>query len=113
MDECRPTFTGSLTCGRSFGLEAEEKRAASCVICEQTRRRNVAARDSRALTLNRLLFFFFSFQAFPDNAVRREVEHLSAVCINENCTWKGSIKEYEVRRRLTYFHDFLIALPFV
>lgn len=37
-------------------------------------------------------------QAFPDNAVRREVEHLPAVCINENCTWKGSIKEYEVSR---------------
>ncbi|XP_069370055.1 uncharacterized protein gramd2b [Paralichthys olivaceus] len=34
--------------------------------------------------------------AFPDNAVRREVENLSAVCINENCTWKGSIKEYEL-----------------
>ncbi|TMS08235.1 TNF receptor-associated factor 2 [Larimichthys crocea] len=34
--------------------------------------------------------------AFPDNAVRREVEHLSAVCINENCTWKGSIKDYEL-----------------
>ncbi|GLD51726.1 TNF receptor-associated factor 2 [Lates japonicus] len=34
--------------------------------------------------------------AFPDNAVRREVENLSAVCINESCTWKGSIKEYEL-----------------
>ncbi|XP_029372210.1 TNF receptor-associated factor 2-like isoform X2 [Echeneis naucrates] len=34
--------------------------------------------------------------AFPDNAVRREVENLSAVCINESCTWKGSIKEYEM-----------------
>ncbi|CAG05243.1 unnamed protein product, partial [Tetraodon nigroviridis] len=34
--------------------------------------------------------------AFPDNAVRREVEHLPAVCINENCTWKGTIKEYEL-----------------
>uniref|UniRef100_A0A8C6UY73 TNF receptor-associated factor n=1 Tax=Neogobius melanostomus TaxID=47308 RepID=A0A8C6UY73_9GOBI len=33
--------------------------------------------------------------AFPDNAVRREVESLSAVCVNENCIWKGSIKEYE------------------
>uniref|UniRef100_A0A1A8JQP2 Peroxisome proliferator-activated receptor gamma, coactivator 1 alpha n=1 Tax=Nothobranchius kuhntae TaxID=321403 RepID=A0A1A8JQP2_NOTKU len=34
--------------------------------------------------------------AFPDNAVRREVESLSAVCINESCTWKGTIKEYEL-----------------
>ncbi|XP_026153472.1 TNF receptor-associated factor 2-like [Mastacembelus armatus] len=34
--------------------------------------------------------------AFPDNAVRREVENLSAVCINESCTWTGSIKEYEL-----------------
>ncbi|CAL8387846.1 unnamed protein product [Boreogadus saida] len=34
--------------------------------------------------------------AFPDNAARREVENLSAVCIHESCTWTGSIKEYEV-----------------
>lgn len=49
-------------------------------------------------------FWGGGFQAFPDNAVRREVEHLPAVCINENCTWKGTIKEYEVscfRARLT------------
>lgn len=26
MDECRPTFTGSLTCGCSFGLEGEKKK---------------------------------------------------------------------------------------
>ncbi|KFO99097.1 TNF receptor-associated factor 2 [Calypte anna] len=34
--------------------------------------------------------------AFPDNAARREVESLPAVCINTGCTWKGTIKEYEV-----------------
>ncbi|XP_023651354.1 TNF receptor-associated factor 2-like [Paramormyrops kingsleyae] len=34
--------------------------------------------------------------AFPDNAARREVENLAAVCLNEGCTWKGSIKEYEL-----------------
>ncbi|GAB0198315.1 TNF receptor-associated factor 2 isoform X3 [Grus americana] len=33
--------------------------------------------------------------AFPDNAARREVESLPAVCINAGCTWKGTIKEYE------------------
>ncbi|XP_048368449.1 TNF receptor-associated factor 2 isoform X3 [Sphaerodactylus townsendi] len=33
--------------------------------------------------------------AFPDNAARREVESLPAVCINEGCMWKGTIKEYE------------------
>ncbi|KAI1882482.1 hypothetical protein AGOR_G00251220 [Albula goreensis] len=33
--------------------------------------------------------------AFPDNAARREVEALAAVCLNEGCAWKGSIKEYE------------------
>ncbi|XP_005423838.2 TNF receptor-associated factor 2 [Geospiza fortis] len=33
--------------------------------------------------------------AFPDNAARREVESLPAVCINSGCTWKGTIKEYE------------------
>ncbi|KAG5272965.1 hypothetical protein AALO_G00171220 [Alosa alosa] len=34
--------------------------------------------------------------AFPDNAARREVETLAAICVNEGCTWKGSIKEYEL-----------------
>ncbi|XP_062410003.1 TNF receptor-associated factor 2 [Sardina pilchardus] len=34
--------------------------------------------------------------AFPDNAARREVETLAAMCVNEGCTWKGSIKEYEL-----------------
>lgn len=35
-------------------------------------------------------------QAFPDNAAKREVEALEAVCINEGCNWTGTIKEYEV-----------------
>uniref|UniRef100_A0A672RM02 TNF receptor-associated factor n=1 Tax=Sinocyclocheilus grahami TaxID=75366 RepID=A0A672RM02_SINGR len=34
--------------------------------------------------------------AFPDNAARREVENLPAVCFNEGCSWKGSIKDYEL-----------------
>lgn len=38
----------------------------------------------------------FSVQAFPDNAARREVEALAAVCPNEGCTWTGTIKEFEV-----------------
>ncbi|XP_077163111.1 TNF receptor-associated factor 2 isoform X3 [Paroedura picta] len=33
--------------------------------------------------------------AFPDNAARREVESLPAICINEDCVWKGTIKDYE------------------
>ncbi|XP_063172601.1 TNF receptor-associated factor 2 isoform X2 [Candoia aspera] len=33
--------------------------------------------------------------AFPDNAARREVESLPAICPSEGCTWKGTIKEYE------------------
>lgn len=37
-----------------------------------------------------------STQAFPDNAARREVEALAAVCPNEECTWMGTIKEFEV-----------------
>lgn len=59
------------------------------------------------MQLNSRSLFIFSrfFQAFPDNAVRREVENLPAVCINESCTWKGSIKEYEVRR-LFFLHLF-------
>ncbi|XP_069465867.1 TNF receptor-associated factor 2 isoform X2 [Ambystoma mexicanum] len=33
--------------------------------------------------------------AFPDNAARREVESLPAICPNDGCLWKGTIKEYE------------------
>ncbi|XP_061622369.1 TNF receptor-associated factor 2-like isoform X3 [Phyllopteryx taeniolatus] len=33
--------------------------------------------------------------AFPDNAARREVEVLVAVCPNEGCTWTGTIKDFE------------------
>ncbi|XP_053137879.1 TNF receptor-associated factor 2 isoform X4 [Hemicordylus capensis] len=36
-----------------------------------------------------------SNSTFPDNAARREVESLLAICVNEGCTWKGTIKEYE------------------
>uniref|UniRef100_UPI00398F1B07 TNF receptor-associated factor 2-like n=1 Tax=Pristiophorus japonicus TaxID=55135 RepID=UPI00398F1B07 len=33
--------------------------------------------------------------AFPDNAARRELDHLPAACSNGGCPWKGTIKEYE------------------
>nr|XP_033816637.1 TNF receptor-associated factor 2 isoform X2 [Geotrypetes seraphini]XP_033816638.1 TNF receptor-associated factor 2 isoform X2 [Geotrypetes seraphini]XP_033816639.1 TNF receptor-associated factor 2 isoform X2 [Geotrypetes seraphini]XP_033816640.1 TNF receptor-associated factor 2 isoform X2 [Geotrypetes seraphini]XP_033816641.1 TNF receptor-associated factor 2 isoform X2 [Geotrypetes seraphini] len=33
--------------------------------------------------------------AFPDNAARREVESLPAVCPNNGCVWKGTIKDFE------------------
>ncbi|XP_029467451.1 TNF receptor-associated factor 2 isoform X4 [Rhinatrema bivittatum] len=33
--------------------------------------------------------------AFPDNAARREVESLPAICPNNGCMWKGTIKDYE------------------
>lgn len=36
-----------------------------------------------------------SSTAFPDNAARREVESLPAVCNNNGCSWRGTIKEYE------------------
>ncbi|XP_058515477.1 TNF receptor-associated factor 2-like isoform X2 [Ochotona princeps] len=36
-----------------------------------------------------------SASAFPDNAARREVESLPAICPNDGCTWKGTLKEYE------------------
>ncbi|XP_068105058.1 TNF receptor-associated factor 2 [Hyperolius riggenbachi] len=36
-----------------------------------------------------------SSTAFPDNAARREVEGLPAVCSINGCSWRGTIKEYE------------------
>ncbi|NXS91078.1 TRAF2 factor, partial [Jacana jacana] len=44
--------------------------------------------------------------AFPDNAARREVESLPAVCINSGCTWKGTIKEYEVKIKARFSMSF-------
>ncbi|XP_069791208.1 TNF receptor-associated factor 2-like isoform X2 [Narcine bancroftii] len=42
--------------------------------------------------------------AFPDNAARRELDNLPAVCSDEGCPWKGTIKEYEAdhERRCEY-----------
>ncbi|XP_038404642.1 TNF receptor-associated factor 2 isoform X3 [Canis lupus baileyi] len=41
-----------------------------------------------------------SSSAFPDNAARREVESLPAVCPNNGCTWKGTLKEYEAHHEV-------------
>ncbi|XP_078498205.1 TNF receptor-associated factor 2 isoform X2 [Lissotriton helveticus] len=38
--------------------------------------------------------------AFPDNAARREVESLPAVCPNPGCPWKGTIKDYEAHDKV-------------
>ncbi|XP_069097528.1 TNF receptor-associated factor 2 isoform X3 [Pleurodeles waltl] len=38
--------------------------------------------------------------AFPDNAARREVESLPAVCPNDGCPWKGTIKDYEAHDKV-------------
>lgn len=35
-------------------------------------------------------------QVFPDNAAGREIASLPARCLNEGCSWTGSIKQYEV-----------------
>ncbi|XP_026514263.1 TNF receptor-associated factor 2 [Terrapene carolina triunguis] len=43
--------------------------------------------------------------AFPDNAARREVESLPAVCINDGCPWTGTIKEYEVENEKLLEHE--------
>uniref|UniRef100_A0A3Q0RST8 TNF receptor-associated factor n=1 Tax=Amphilophus citrinellus TaxID=61819 RepID=A0A3Q0RST8_AMPCI len=46
--------------------------------------------------------------AFPDNAARREVEALAAVCPNEGCTWTGTVKEFEASHEGNC--DFMIIL---
>ncbi|KAM9735132.1 TNF receptor-associated factor 2 isoform 1-T3 [Menidia menidia] len=38
-----------------------------------------------------------SNEAFPDNAAGREIASLPARCLNQDCTWTGSIKEYEAQ----------------
>ncbi|XP_040818696.1 TNF receptor-associated factor 2 isoform X6 [Ochotona curzoniae] len=41
-----------------------------------------------------------SASAFPDNAARREVESLPAICPNDGCTWRGTLKEYEAHHAI-------------
>uniref|UniRef100_A0A671YW81 TNF receptor-associated factor n=1 Tax=Sparus aurata TaxID=8175 RepID=A0A671YW81_SPAAU len=36
-------------------------------------------------------------QVFPDNAAGREIASLPARCLNQGCSWTGSIKEYEAQ----------------
>ncbi|XP_053196279.1 TNF receptor-associated factor 2 isoform X1 [Scomber japonicus] len=38
-----------------------------------------------------------SSEAFPDNAAGREIASLPARCLNQGCSWTGSIKEYEAQ----------------
>ncbi|XP_013871466.1 TNF receptor-associated factor 2 isoform X2 [Austrofundulus limnaeus] len=38
-----------------------------------------------------------SNEAFPDNAAGREIASLPARCLNQGCSWTGSIKEYETQ----------------
>ncbi|KAM9306873.1 TNF receptor-associated factor 2 isoform 1-T2 [Pholidichthys leucotaenia] len=38
-----------------------------------------------------------SNEAFPDNAAGREIASLPARCLNQGCSWSGSIKEYEAQ----------------
>ncbi|XP_044782490.1 TNF receptor-associated factor 2 isoform X3 [Bubalus bubalis] len=46
-----------------------------------------------------------SSSAFPDNAARREVESLPAVCPSEGCSWKGTLKDYEVESEQQPEHE--------
>lgn len=39
-------------------------------------------------------------QVFPDNAAGREIASLPARCLNEGCSWTGSIKQYEVNVKI-------------
>uniref|UniRef100_A0A672ZJ86 TNF receptor-associated factor n=1 Tax=Sphaeramia orbicularis TaxID=375764 RepID=A0A672ZJ86_9TELE len=36
-------------------------------------------------------------EAFPDNAAGREIASLPARCLNQGCSWTGSIKDYEAQ----------------
>uniref|UniRef100_A0A1A8EBY3 TNF receptor-associated factor n=1 Tax=Nothobranchius kadleci TaxID=1051664 RepID=A0A1A8EBY3_NOTKA len=46
--------------------------------------------------------------AFPDNAARREVEALAALCPNEGCTWTGTVKDFEANHEGNC--DFMIIM---
>lgn len=43
--------------------------------------------------------FCSHLQVFPDNAAGREIASLPARCLNQDCSWTGSIKQYEVREK--------------
>ncbi|KAM7093072.1 TNF receptor-associated factor 2 isoform 4-T4 [Molossus nigricans] len=53
-----------------------------------------------------------SSSAFPDNAARREVESLPAVCPSDGCTWKGTLKEYEFQDHIRMCGKFPVPCRF-
>ncbi|KAJ6633665.1 hypothetical protein lerEdw1_014331 [Lerista edwardsae] len=65
------------------------KKPAPLLTCDSAVCLSVSVRNSRCVCVPP------PFETFPDNAARREVESLLALCVNEGCAWKGTIKEYE------------------
>uniref|UniRef100_A0A4W5JKD2 TNF receptor-associated factor n=1 Tax=Hucho hucho TaxID=62062 RepID=A0A4W5JKD2_9TELE len=98
MESNKPGFPKTILANK-----LEDKHLCNC--CHNLLRRPFQAQCGHRfcsycfnMTVSKSLHFCLLslLQAFPDNAARREVENLSAVCINEGCTWKGNIKEYEL-----------------
>uniref|UniRef100_A0A3Q4GWW6 TNF receptor-associated factor n=1 Tax=Neolamprologus brichardi TaxID=32507 RepID=A0A3Q4GWW6_NEOBR len=87
MESNKPGFPKKI-----LGNKLEDKHLCNC--CHNILRRPFQAQCGHRVEWPKAKIS--ALEAFPDNAVRREVENLPAVCINENCTWKGSIKEYEM-----------------
>uniref|UniRef100_A0A8C6PC68 TNF receptor-associated factor n=1 Tax=Nothobranchius furzeri TaxID=105023 RepID=A0A8C6PC68_NOTFU len=56
--------------------------------CEACRQEEIYEEPTSILNSN---------EAFPDNAAGREIASLPARCLNQGCSWTGSIKEYEAQ----------------
>ncbi|XP_061590113.1 TNF receptor-associated factor 2 [Cololabis saira] len=76
-------------CGHRFCVHCYKQLTSSGPKpCEACRQEDIYEEPISILNIN---------EAFPDNAAGREIASLPARCLNQDCTWSGSIKEYEAQ----------------
>lgn len=48
----------------------------------------------------------FSFQAFGDAAINKEISELRVRCVTPGCSWSGIMKDFEVHSKRVYSDEY-------
>uniref|UniRef100_H3C931 TNF receptor-associated factor n=1 Tax=Tetraodon nigroviridis TaxID=99883 RepID=H3C931_TETNG len=76
-------------CGHRFCVHCfRELTSSGPKPCEACRQEEIYEEPTSILNSN---------EVFPDNAAGREIASLPARCLNQDCSWTGSIKQYEAQ----------------
>ncbi|TNM92014.1 hypothetical protein fugu_019026 [Takifugu bimaculatus] len=76
-------------CGHRFCIHCfKELTSSGPKPCEACRQEEIYEEPISVLNSN---------EVFPDNAAGREIASLPARCLNQGCSWTGSIKQYEAQ----------------